>query len=187
MQQRIVLLLLIFAVVSTADAQPGPWPSVVEDLVLEPLAGDWHEVAAYGRWPHAQCTADTRFHWQVRDAGTIDVRRACTTATGEEVRLGRLRAADATARARLTARFAPAFFAWLPAVWTDHWVLATGNGKRWLLIGDRGRTRLSVLSRVAALDEASLARAIQQARGQGFDVDRLVSIPHRPPGTAVER
>ena len=67
-------------------------------------------------------------------------------------------------------RFAPALFAWLPAIRHDYWVLAGDPSDRWLLVGDRARTRLSVLSRWVSLDEASLARALQVARVQGFDV-----------------
>ncbi len=100
------------------------------------------------------------------------------------MRLGRLRASGSSA-ARLEARFTPALFAWWPGAWSDHWVLAVGTNKEWLLVGDRDRTRLSVLARVAALNEAAFARAIHEARAQGFDVDRLVPIRHRPPGTVA--
>ena len=80
-------------------------------------------------------------------------------------------------------RFAPALFAWLPAIRNDYWVLAGDPSDRWLLVGDRARTRLSVLSRWVSLDEASLARALQVARVQGFDVDRLALCVSRAPLT----
>lgn len=157
-------------------AQSGRWPTALEALDLNLLAGEWFEVATSGSWSHRRCTADTRFHWTVTGARALDVRSACTTPSGEDVRKGRIRAPLGSHRGRLSVRFAPALFAWLPAVWNDFWVLAEDPDHAWLLVGDRERTRLSVLSRWVSLDEASLARAIRVARVQGFDVDRLAPV-----------
>lgn len=162
---------------SALRAQSGTWPIALEALDLEPLAGDWFEVAKSGSWSHRRCTGNTRFHWTVTDARTVDVRSACTTASGEEVRRGRLRAPTGSHRGRLSVRFAPALFTWLPAIWNDYWVLAEDPDRAWLLVGDRARTRLSVLSRWVSLDEASLARAVHVARVRGFDVDLLAPVP----------
>ncbi len=70
-------------------------------------------------------------------------------------------------------RFALALFASLPAIRNDDCVLAGDPSDRWLLVGNRAR--LWMLSRWVSLDEASLARALQVARVQGFDVDRAES------------
>ena len=158
-------------------AQSGRWPIALEVLDLEPMAGDWFEVATSGSWSHRRCTADTRFHWTVTTARTIDVLSACTTPSGVELRHGLIRARGSH-QGRLSVRFAPALFAWLPAIWTDYWVLAADQEHAWLLVGDRARTRLSVLSRWVSLDEASLARAVRVARVQGFNVDRLEPVRH---------
>lgn len=188
MKRRVLaVLVLVLAGARPAFPQTEPGPIAVEELSLLPLAGDWYEVATFGSWSHRRCTSDTRFHWQVRDSRTVDVRSACTTLAGQERRTGRLRAPTATHEGRLAVRFAPAFFGWLAAAWSDHWVLAIGDGQAWLLIGDRHRSRLSVLSRFAALDEASLAQAIRQARIQGFDIDRLVAVPHHDVGVVPVR
>ncbi len=172
---RIAALVVCGLIVASVPlgAQSGRWPAALEALDLEPLAGDWFEVATSGSWSHRRCTANTRFHWTVTTARTIAVRSACTTPSGEELRHGRIRAPRGLHQGRLSVRFAPAVFAWLPAIWTDYWVLAEDQEHTWLLVGDRARTRLSVLSRWVSLDEASLARAVQVARVQGFDVDRL--------------
>jgi len=139
---------------SSLRAQSGTWPIALEELDLQPLT------------------------WTVTDARTIDVRSACTTPSGAHVRSGHMRAPSGSHRGRLSVRFAPALFAWLPAIWNDYWVLAEDPSRAWLLVGDRARTRLSVLSRWVSLDEASLARAVQVARVQGFDVDRLAPVRH---------
>lgn len=170
-------LVIILAAAQVVSAQPGTWPTAVDELSLPSLAGQWYEVAAFGSWSHRRCNANTRFEWTLRTPRTADVRSSCATGTGHEVRTGRLRASAGTHNGRLAVRFAPAFLGWLPAAWSDHWVLAVGEGQRWLLIGDRRRSKLSVMSRFAALDEASYAQAISVARNQGFDVDRMVAVP----------
>lgn len=171
------VVVIILATAQIVSAQAGTWPTAVEELSLPSLAGQWYEVAAFGSWSHRRCNANTRFEWALRDSRTVDVRSSCATGTTQEVRTGRLRASAGTHRGRLAVRFAPAFLGWLPAAWSDHWVLAVGEEQRWLLIGDRRRSKLSVMSRFAVLDEASYAQAIRVARFQGFDVDRLVAVP----------
>lgn len=175
------MVLLVVGIAAAADAaagQSGTLPIAVDVLDLDPLAGDWYEVATFGSWPHRRCVADTRLRWVVKDDRTIEVRRSCTTASGEEIRDGRLRARQASHPGRLSERVAPAILTWLPAAWSDYWVLAVGDERAWLLVGDRRRARLSVLSRWVALDEASLATAVGAARAQGFDVDRLTTVRH---------
>ncbi len=186
---RAVAMLLcgLLAATTSLRAQSGRWPTALETLDLEPLAGDWFEVATSGSWSHRRCTSDTRFHWVVTTTRSIDVRSACTTASGEEVRHGRIRAPRGAHLGRLSVRFAPALFAWLPATWTDYWVLAEAPDHAWLLVGDRARTRLSVLSRWVSLDEASLALAVQVARVQGFDVDRLALVRQTSGSTIPNR
>lgn len=171
----VVLVVMVVAAARPVCAQPGTWPTAVEQLDLQALAGDWYEAASYGSWSHRRCLADTRFAWTVRDVRTLDVRSACTTATGEETRSGRLRAPESHV-GRLAVRFAPAILTWLPAAWSDHWVIAVDTESNWVLVGDRRRERLSLLSRWASPDEASMARAIGIARAQGFDVDRLAKV-----------
>jgi apolipoprotein D and lipocalin family protein len=165
------------AAASSATAQVNARPAAVERFELDGLAGDWYEVASTGSGPHRRCLGDTRFT-VARPAGRhADVVRTCTTPGGLEVRRGRVRAPrDGTGA--LDARFAPAVFAWLPMVWDETWVLAVGDERTWVLLGDRRRQHLAVWARVVSLPESSLAVAIGEARRQGFDVERLVTVPH---------
>ena len=187
-RRRAGLLLAAFVLLShRSSAQSRPWPVAVEALDLATLAGDWYEVAAYGFGAHRRCVSDTRFEWVVRTSRTVDVTSHCSTVSGDQVRSGRIRAGSAMTQGRLTARFGSRILAWLPAVWDDHWILALGEHQQWMLVGDRDRRRMSVLSRWVALDEASLARAIGAARAQGFDVARLAPVPHPHGARAEER
>lgn len=153
-------------------AQPGPVPPVAR------LDGMWFEIAGYGSWWQRRCVTDTTLEITAAAAAEAALRSRCRTATGREVRDGRLRADGEDGRWR--ARFAPRIFAWLPAVWGDFWLLAYDDRLAWIVVGERSHQRLAILARTPFLDEAGLARALAAARRAGFDVDRLARVRHDP-------
>lgn len=164
------------------DAPTTPRPVASFDVVS--MAGQWFEVAAMGAaWPHRRCVSGTRFGITVSGSRRADVVRTCTTASGIEVRRGRV-TASADGSGALRGRFVGAAFAWIPAAWADYWVIAVGEGQRWLLIGDRRRDRLAVWSSVVALDESALAAAMAAGRANGFDPRQLRRVLH-PLGPAA--
>jgi apolipoprotein D and lipocalin family protein len=164
-----------------AEAQPPATPVPVRTPALAEFTGPWYEVAALGSWWHDGCRADTVVTFERRGDRGLDVRASCSTAVGTRSRTGRIRALGPGERGTWDVKFASGVLGWFPAAWNDFWVIALGEGARWFAVGDRHRERLSVLSRTVSLDEASLAQAIARARAQGFDVDRLMSVPHGRP------
>ncbi len=177
-------LLLVLACPVLVRAQPAALPTALGTLQLESLAGEWHEIAAYGWWWQRRCVADTRYTWAVRGPRALDVTSWCKTTSGVEMRSGRIRASRSSP-GRLSARFAPAALSWLPGAWSDYWVIGRGEDPGWLLVGDRRRQRLAVLSRWVVLDEATLATAIAVARREGFETDRLQTVPQARGAVAV--
>jgi apolipoprotein D and lipocalin family protein len=145
---------------------------------LSALSGTWYEVAAYGSWWQRRCVRDNTLVVVVTAPAEADLRSRCRTAASVELRNGRLRASGDDGRWK--ARFAPAFFAWLPAVWGDFWVVGYDPAVTWLVVGERDHQRLAVFSRTAAIDEAALAQAMAQARRAGFDPARLTRVRHDP-------
>jgi apolipoprotein D and lipocalin family protein len=174
----------VLCLAAPALAQPRGRPVTIEGVDPGGLAGDWFEVANTASGPHRRCLGDTRFTIQQSAGRSADIVRVCRTRKGTETRRGRMRAPGDGSGA-LSVRFAPAAVGWLPGVWKDHWVLDAGDGRTWLLLGDRRRRHLSVWARVVSLDEASLANAIGTARRQGYDVERLRPVPH--PAGAISR
>ena len=175
---RVTAACLLFALACPVlvRAQPAALPTALGTLQLESLAGEWHEIAAYGWWWQRRCVADTRYTWAVRGPRALDVRSSCKATTGVEMRSGRIRVSKSSP-GQLSARFAPAALSWLPGAWSDYWVIGRGEDPGWLLVGDRRRQRLAVLSRWVMLDEAALATAIAVARREGFETDRLLTVP----------
>jgi apolipoprotein D and lipocalin family protein len=158
---------------SGANGQP-----LAGEPTLRGLSGTWYEVAAYGSWWQRRCVRDHTLVIAVTSAADADLRSRCRTAAGLELRNGRLRASGDGGRWK--ARFAPAFFSWLPAVWADFWVLGHDAAMTWFVVGERGHQRLAVFSKTAVVDESALAQAISLARKAGFDPDRLSRMRHDP-------
>lgn len=174
----VCLTLGSFAVPGSAAAQRAedtpPVPLVGFDV--RTLAGEWFEVANWGSaWAHRRCTANTRFTFTILGTRRVGALRACTTATGVELRRGRL-AAPVDGTGALRGRFVPTLLAWVPSASVEYWVIASGPGQEWLLVGDRTRDRLAVWSRKIAIDESALAAAIAAGRAQGFDATRLNAV-----------
>ncbi|MEZ5294236.1 MAG: lipocalin family protein [Vicinamibacterales bacterium] len=147
------------------------------------LVGDWYEVAGTGSWSSRRCVSDTRYSFRAKGPA-VSASRACTTALGVERRRG-LAKGDGSGTGALKLRLVWPVFATLPAAWSDFWILAAGNGDEWLLVGDRDRARLSLLSRTVALDESAFARAIAAARAAGYSVDGLARVAHPAGATGL--
>lgn len=173
-----VLLTVLGAIAGAQDrGLPPPLPA---DFALARLAGTWYEVASYGDWAHRGCVRDTEFQYVVRSDREIQVTRRCTGHGGLEMQRVRLRM-GAGSDPRWKARIGSGVSALWPWSRSDHRVVAIDPDYRWYAAGDDHHGRLSVLSRTASLDEASMARAIAAARAQGYDVGRLVAVPQGPP------
>jgi apolipoprotein D and lipocalin family protein len=145
---------------------------------LSALNGSWYEIASYGSFWQRRCVRDRTLAVVSRSDNDADLRSRCRTLSGIEERAGRLQANGVDGRWR--ARFAPAAFGWVPAVWGDFWVLGHDRDLKWFVVGERDHQRLAVFSRSLALDESALAQAIGLARQAGFDPGRLVRVTHDP-------
>ncbi|WP_291990053.1 lipocalin family protein [Luteitalea sp.] len=172
------------SVVATTVVVAQRPPSVMASVDAASLAGDWYEVATTGTWWHRQCLADTRYGFDLPGPGGLRATSICSTRDGLARFRGRLRAARA-GDGRLAIRFTPPIFNWLPATWSDFWILESGAGQGWLLVGDNRRERLLVLSRFVALDESAMAQAVAAARREGYDPGRLVRVPHPAGATGL--
>ena len=171
---RVLAALALYLPLSaTASIQPL---RVVDSLDLTRYAGRWYEAARFPNKFQDQCSGDVVVHYAVRTDGRIDVVNRCRTAAGkiDEARgIGR-KAGDGKNSARLEVRFAPAILSFLPSVWGDYWVIGLGPEYTWAVVGTPSREYLWLLSRTPEMSAISYERAIEIARGNGFDVSRIV-------------
>ena len=82
------------------------------------------------------------------------------------------KAGDQQSSARLEVRFAPAILSFLSSVWGDYWIIGLGPEYTWAVVGTPSREYLWILSRTPEMSATSYERALEIARGNGFDVTR---------------
>jgi apolipoprotein D and lipocalin family protein len=149
---------------------------VVDSVDLNRYAGRWYEAARFPNKFQDQCTGDVVVHYALRADGRIDVVNSCRTA-GAQLDSARgiaRKAGDGQSNARLEVRFAPAILSFLRSVWGDYWIIGLGPDYTWAVVGTPSREYLWILSRTPGMSASSYDRAIEIARGNGFDVTRLV-------------
>ena len=82
-------------------------------------------------------------------------------------------AGNDTSNAKLEVRLAPAWLSFLPQVWGDYWILTVGPDYSYAVVGSPSRTTCGSSPRPADADLA-YRQAVEVARGNGYDVSRLV-------------
>ncbi len=144
----------------------------VPSVDLDRYLGDWYEIARFPNRFQRRCEGDVKASYARRADGTLDVVNRCRTNEGSIEARGVARVVD-TNGARLKVRFAPAALSFLPFVWGDYWILALADDYSWALVGSPDRDYLWILARAPVLGDQAFERAVDAARGNGFDVDRL--------------
>jgi apolipoprotein D and lipocalin family protein len=138
------------APLSTVPVQPN---EPVRTLDLRRYAGQWHEIA------HLPMLFE---HQHVDTIAAIDSMHVDGDAVAG--RPGALRV-----------RFAPAWLAWLPWIWTDYWVIEIDPDYRWAIVGGPSRKYMWVLSRSSTMERRLFAQIRKHARQRGYPVERLVT------------
>jgi apolipoprotein D and lipocalin family protein len=170
---------VIAAQMATAPASNQPL-RVVDSVDLAHYAGKWFESARLPNKIQDQCAGDVVAQYAVRSDERIDVVNRCRTADGKVKQAHGVarKAGDRTSNARLQVRFAPAILSFLPAVWSDYWIIGLGPDYTWAVVGTPSRECLWILSRAPAMSDSSYEQALEIAKGNGFDVSRLVKTAH---------
>jgi apolipoprotein D and lipocalin family protein len=162
---------------AAARAQARAAVQTVPYVDLDRYAGEWFEIARFPNRFQRQCVGGVRATYARRGDGRLDVLNRCHTADGETEARGVARIVDDHTFAKLKVRFAPAWLSFLPLVWGDYWIVGLASDYSWAVVGDPGRDYLWILARKPRLDDASMSAARAAARGNGFDVARLVLTP----------
>ena len=186
MKKKITLSLLVIIAAVAAFARAGAKgktpPEVVPEVDLERYAGRWYEVARLPNRFEEDCAGDVTATYTLRGDGEIDVLNQCREKGGRFKKAeGRARLASKDGpNTKLKVRFAPAFLRFLPFVWGDYWIIDLAPDYSHAVVGDPGRDYLWVLARSPQMSEEAYRAAVGRAEAQGFDVSRLIKIPHTP-------
>jgi apolipoprotein D and lipocalin family protein len=171
-----------------SSSQNTPPVQTVASVDLHRYAGDWFELARFPNRFQRQCAGDVQASYSRRDDGRIDVVNRCRAEDGRvtEAR-GVARVEDPRTFAKLKVRFAPAVLSFLPFVWGDYWIIGLADDYSWAVVGSPDRQYLWILARTPAIDAARYAAAIEAARANGFDVERLIETSHGDQSSWIRR
>lgn len=174
------LAFLLSGCAAFVPTQPAPGlPTTVAAVDVPRYLGTWYEMARlpvfFQDGPGLRCV-DVTAVYSPRPDGTIDVVNTCRNAeAGGAIRSGT--AVGSVVPGSGNARLRVAFF------WPfhgDYWVIGLDPEYRWAVVGAPSRRVLWVLSRTTTMADADYARAVDIARAQGFDVERLVRTEQSP-------
>jgi len=141
----------------------------VERVELGRYLGTWYEIASFPQRFQRGCTATTETY-TARDDGQIDVLNRCRkdSLDGEEKSArGRARVVDPVSNARLEVSFFRPF-------WGDYWIIDLDADYQFAVVGHPNRDYLWILSRAAALPEATYQAILSRLEAQGYETERLV-------------
>ena len=169
-------LLAALALVSRSPrSRSDPPLRVVDSVDLTRYAGRWYEAARLPNKFQSHCTGDVVVHYALRADGRIDVVNSCRRRGAAVIRLAASRARPATGRATRGWRCVRAGDPVVPpGGWGDYWIIGLGPDYTWAVVGTPSREYLWILSRTPEMSASSYDRAIEIAKGNGFDVTTLV-------------
>ena len=166
--------LITLAMAASAASAPALANQPVGSLDLQRYAGTWHEIAHLPMFFQRKCVDTITATYTVNADGTIGVRNACRTRSGEmDESTGVARPVEGLDGA-LQVRFAPEWLSWVPMVWADYWVIDLDPDYQWAVVGGPSRKYLWILSRRPTMDQALFQRLKDGARRRGYPVDDLV-------------
>jgi apolipoprotein D and lipocalin family protein len=176
MKRSVHLLTALALGLPLAPLASDPPLRVVDSVDLTRYAGRWYEAARLPNKFQDHCAADIVVHYALRADGRIDVVNQCRTAEDkvDSARGIARKAGDGKSNARLEVRFAPAILSFLSSVWGDYWIIGLGPDYTWAVVGTPSREHLWILSRTPAMSASSYDRALEIAKGNGFDVTRVL-------------
>lgn len=151
-----------------ADAQAV---TAVPSLDLGRLTGSWYEVVRYPTKFENRCAAQATVLFARGDKPrSVQMGTFCPGKNGSEQEYATTGKMDKKRDGKLT--FGP--------IWPfkkKYWILATAPDGSWAVAGEPSRKTLSILSRTPEVDVTTLRLIGVLAQAQGFNLDKLVSLP----------
>lgn len=155
-----------------AVASPAAEMKTVPSVDFERYAGKWYEIARLPNRFQRHCASDTSATYTLRPDRKITVLNQCRTSDGKT------RSAKGTAR--LASDTGPNSRLKVTFFWPfsgHYWIIGLDDAYRWAVIGEPDRKYLWILSRDPKIDDGLYQRLLLLARGQGYDLTRMIRTP----------
>ena len=171
-----LLIKLIIAVfcLASVNALAGEPLTPIKSLDVPRYMGTWYEISKFPNWFQKKCVASTKAEYSLKADGNLQVINRCKLESGEvNEATGTARQIGEASSPKLKVRFAPAWLAFIPAVWGDYWVIDLDDSYQLVAISEPNREYLWVLSRTPRVDQKIYEALLGRLKGQGLDVSKL--------------
>ena len=176
MKQLILLIFFTSCSLFAGGNRPLPTVSYVE---LDKYLGKWYEIARFDQSFQKGCTA-TEANYSLRPDGDIKVINKCRLGSPQgklKVAEGRAWIVDLTTNAKLKVQFFLSRFR-IPFFAGNYWILDLDSDYQYVLVGDKSRNYLWILSRSKQLDSKIFEDLKARAEELGFDTSKLLITEH---------
>lgn len=177
MKALILVLFLCTAQFSFAGSKPAL--ETVEHVDIQRYLGTWYEIAAFPQKFQKGCTA-TKAEYSLRGDGDIKVFNSCRLGSpdGElKEATGRAWIKDKKTNAKLKVQFFLRNFRFF-LFSGNYWILDLDENYESVLVGDKSRKYLWILSRDPKLNAQRYNELVNKAQKLKFDTSKLVKTIH---------
>lgn len=177
-QMKALVMVLFLCAAQSSFAKKAPLETV-KYVSVDRYLGTWYEIAAFPQKFQKGCTA-TKAEYSLRHDGDIKVLNTCNLGSpdGElKVAEGRAWVKDKKTNAKLKVQFFLRNFRFF-LFSGNYWILDLDKNYESVLVGDKSRQYLWILSRDPKLDIERYNELVKKAQKLKFDTSKLVKTIH---------
>lgn len=171
------IALSIISLNTTTQAETAA-PQAVDRVDIQKYAGKWYEISHLPMYFQRKCIANINAEYSVNEDQTVNVLNSCRTANGEMISSEGVAYPQNRGNSKLKVSFLPKGLRWIPFTKGHYWVLRVDPEYKVALVGGPTNKYLWILSREPQLDEATYQSYINTAKDYGYDVTKLIKLPH---------
>ncbi|WP_168396357.1 lipocalin family protein [Acinetobacter indicus] len=161
----------------TTQAETVP-PQAVDQVDIQRYAGKWYEIAHLPMYFQRKCVSNISAQYTVNADQTMGVLNSCRIENGEMISSEGVAYPQNQGNSKLKVSFLPPGLRWIPFTRGHYWVLRVDPEYKVALVGGPSTKYLWILSREPQLDEATYQSYLDTAKYYGYDVTKLIKLPH---------
>ena len=161
----------------TTQAETVP-PQAVDQVDIQRYAGKWYEIAHLPMYFQRKCVSNITAQYSVNANQTMGVLNSCRIENGEMISSEGVAYPQNQGNSKLKVSFLPPGLRWIPFTKGHYWVLRVDPEYKVALVGGPSTKYLWILSREPQLDEATYESYLDTAKYYGYDVTKLIKLPH---------
>ena len=171
------IALSIISLNTTTQAETAA-PQAVDRVDIKQYAGKWYEIAHLPMYFQRKCVSDISAQYTVNADQTMGVLNSCRIENGEMISSEGVAYPQNQGNSKLKVSFLPPGLRWIPFTEGHYWVLRVDPEYKVALVGGPSNKYLWILSREPQLDEATYQSYLDTAKYYGYDITKLIKLPH---------